>query len=287
MTGFGRSVVETDERRATVEVKTVNHRQLDVQVKLPRQLNFLEPELRRAAVGYMRRGHVETCVAYADLRRDRVEPEIDLALAEKYMGFAKELEKLGLANDLTATAALRLPDVVRTTGAPDDEDAIREIATRAMREACEMAVESREREGAKLKQDLALRLRNLEKLVGEIEARAPKIVAEREERLRERIKERLADAEFDEARLLAEVAIFADKASVDEEIARLKAHVSNGLALTESEGETGRKLDFLAQEINRELNTVAAKSNDLELTRKTLEAKNELEKFREQAQNVE
>ena len=287
MTGFGRGNAEMEQRKITVEIKSVNHKQLDLAVKSPRTLFFCEDTIRNICKKYIVRGHVDVFVNYKDNRDDKESVIADVAIAKQYISVAKELEKIGINNDLTASSILRLPDVVTVEPNDDDEKILEELVAEATKGACENLVIMREKEGENLKKELLFRLNNLCNIVSEIAERAPVVSEIYSQKLKQRMEEVLNGVEVDEGRFLNEVAFFVDKSNIDEEITRLKSHLSHGLQLMEEKSEVGKRFDFLVQEINREINTTGSKSNDLLLTQKVLAAKNELEKFREQVQNIE
>ena len=287
MTGFGRGIAESEERKITAEIKTVNHKLLDLSVKSPRALFFCEDTVRRVCKKYLNRGHVDVFVTYGDNRQDKNAVVIDLALAARYKQAAEEVAALGVTNDMNVSALMRCPDVISVEALDDDEAAIEKLVEEATVDACQKVVLSREREGAALQTELSFRLDNLEKIVEEIADRAPMVSQAYAAKLKQRIAEALGSVQVDESRLLTEIACYVDKTNIDEEITRLRTHLAHGKNLMNEENEVGKRLDFLVQEINREINTTGSKSNDVVLTQKVLEAKNELEKFREQVQNIE
>lgn len=287
MTGFGKGVAEKEERKITIEIKSVNHKQLDLSLKTPRLLVFCDEAIRTEIKKRITRGHVDVYCTYEDTRKDKNEISVNLDVAEQYFNAGKSLEKIGIANDLTASQILRMPDVIGVITNDDDENLIIELAKEATIQACENLIIMREKEGANMQKDLAMRLNNLELIVAGIKERAPFVADSHAKKLNQRITEVLDGIEIDQARLLNEVAFFVDKSNVDEELARLSSHIEHGKDLLKSSGDVGKKLDFLVQEINREINTTGSKSNDLIMTEKVLLAKNELEKFREQVQNIE
>lgn len=287
MTGFGKGIAETEERKVTVEIKTVNHKQFDLSVKSPRAVFFCEDSVRNICKKYIKRGHIDVFINYKDLREGKGTVNVDIFLAGQYLTAAESLKSLGAENDLTASQLLRMPDVVNVEPMEDNEESIKDIVSEATEIACRNLVAMREREGEALKKELVYRLNNLVNIVKEIEDRAPIVWENYSKKLKQRLEEVLAGIELDESRFLTEVACFVDKSNIDEEITRLKTHLEHGLVLMEDKSEVGKKLDFLVQEINREINTAGSKSNDIILTQKVLAAKNELEKFREQVQNIE
>mgnify|MGYP004507314057 CR=1 FL=1 len=287
MTGFGKGLAERSGIKITVDVKTVNHKVLDLSIKSPRALFFAEDAIREIVKKYVKRGHTDVFVGYRDARDERGKVSVDLPLAKQYLSAAKELESIGVTNDVTASQILRMPEVVTVEPEEANEDELIFLAKSATEEACLNLVQAREKEGAALKKELRFRLENLEKIVEEIALRAPLVAENYAAKLRQRMEEVLSGVEIDQSRFLTEVACFTDKCNVDEEITRLRAHLKHGFSLMDEKNEVGKKLDFLVQEINREINTTGSKSNDIMLTQKVLAAKNELEKFREQVQNIE
>lgn len=286
MTGFGRGYAEKDNVKVTVEIKTVNHKQLDLSVKAPRTVFFCEDAIRKICKKNITRGHADVFVNFADEREGRRQLSVDVALAEQYLSAAKKLCDIGIKDDLTVSQIMRMPDVI-TSESEDDESLTEELVALATGEACRNLVAAREKEGDALRTELIFRLRNLSEIVGEIDERAPAVGESYAKKLRQRIEEYLGGIDVDESRFLTEVACFVDRSNIDEEITRLKTHIKHGFSLMDESGEVGKKLDFLVQEINREINTTGSKSNDIEITQKVLAAKNELEKFREQVQNIE
>jgi len=287
MTGYGKGTAESDERKITVELRSVNHRFLDVATKLPRIILFCEDVIKKEISSRFSRGHIDVFVNYEDNRQGKSSVMPDIVLAEKYVEIGKSLEKLGLTNDLTVSSVMRLPEVLTLEGAEDDEKEIASLALKATEIACENLADMRSAEGAMLKTDMLTKIDEIERLTAEIETRAPYVSVDHAEKLRARITEALNGVEIDEARLLNEVAFFVDKINIDEEITRLKGHISHGRTIFNEIGPVGKKLDFLVQEMNREVNTTGSKSNDLYITERVLLLKNEVEKLREQVQNIE
>lgn len=287
MTGYGKGVAEGGQRKITIEIKSVNHRYLDLLFKLPRGLNYLEDGLRKQIQRTAQRGHLDIYCTYEDNREGKSDVRLDSIVAKEYMAMAAELEKLGFQNDMTASQVLRMPEVLLTKGAEDDEDAIRVLAEQAMDDAQKMLREMREREGAALAADILKKLDTAKQQLDCIKERAPRVADEFKTKLAAKITDALAGVQLDEARLLNEVAFFVDRAAIDEEITRLSCHIEQGKKIIVENNSAGRKLDFLVQEMNREINTIGSKSNDLAITQKVLELKGEIEKIREQVQNIE
>ena len=288
MTGYGRGTASLDGRELTIELKSVNNRFLDIGMKLPRQLSFLEDTLRQLLNGSLNRGHVDVFVNYRNLRSDAKTVRVDEALLKAYLTSARESAKaLDLTDDLTLSRALTLPDVTTILPADEDQQALMALATTVMAEAIQGLKAMRIKEGERLKQDLSARMDTMTGYAAAIEKRAPAVVEEYRARLTARIEELLGETEVDRARLATEVAIFADRAAIDEEIVRLNTHLVHFRELLEADEPVGRKMDFLVQEMNRECNTIGSKANDAELTSIVLLCKAEIEKLREQIQNIE
>lgn len=287
MTGYGKGVAEGYERKVTIEMKAVNHRALDLIIKLPRGLAFLEDLLRKTFSDFLYRGHIEVYCNYEDNRLNKEKVIFDKELAMQYKTLSYELEHLGFTNDMTVSQVLRMPDVLKTENEDDNEEIITELVLKSGKEACEKLVEMRKHEGEMLQNDVLARFDNLEAIVSQIEKRAPIIGELYSQKLSERMTEALKDISIDEARLYNEVAFFVDRSNIDEEIARLKGHIEHGRKIMEQDKSIGEALDFLSQELMREANTTGSKSNDLELTRYVLDAKNEIKKIKEQIQNIE
>ena len=289
MTGFGRAEVITKERKITVELKSVNHRYLDLSIKMPRKLVFLEGAIRNLMKTYMQRGKVDVFITYEDYTLSCGALKYNKELAGEYLAYIRQMaEEFGLENDVKAGALSRYPDVLTMEEQSVDEDALWAVLEAPLREACEKFAQSRAREGENLKKDLIAKLDSMLELVGQIEERAPKIIAEYREKLEGKVKELLEDTQIDEGRIASEIVIFADKICTDEEVVRLRSHVEHMKATLQSDDSgIGRKLDFIAQEMNREANTILSKANDLETSNIGIELKTEIEKVREQIQNIE
>ena len=287
MTGYGKGTYSCENAEVTCEIKTVNNRYLDLAIKMPRQFFSYEAELKELVKEKITRGHAEILISYQDKREKGAAFEVNLALAKAYAKAAQEVKEAvpEAENDLTVTSILRLPEVLTRKECEEDEQAIF-----AVKEAMKIALDNlnamREREGEKLKADMLGRIETIETLVKEIETRAPLVAEDYKKKLKSRVEEALNGAQYDETRLLTEVAVFTDKCNIDEELTRLKSHIAQFRAICE-EKMVGRKLDFLVQEFNREANTSCSKSNDALLTKTGLALKNEIEKIREQVQNVE
>ena len=288
MTGFGRAVGLRDGREITVELKSVNHRYLDLGFRMPRHISFLEDEIRRVLTERLTRGHVDVFVTYRNTRNDAKTVVVDESLMGAYIAAAGSCaERFGLKNDLTVTSALRLPDVTDVVEAEEDREAVTALLNDVLSAACDELIGMRGIEGERLCRDLLARIDTLGALRGRIAERAPIVVEDYRARLNERISALLLPAEIDGARLATEVALFADRANIDEELVRLGSHFDAARELLTSEAAVGRKLDFLVQEMNREFNTIGSKANDKAITALVIEGKAEIEKIREQVQNLE
>ena len=288
MTGYGRGAAARDGRELTIELKSVNNRFLDIGMKLPRQLSFLEDGLRKLLNEGLSRGHVDVFVNYRNLRSDSKTVRVDETLLQAYLASArKSAETLGLADDLTLSRALTLPDVTTILPADEDQNALMELGQEVMTEAIGNLRTMRFKEGERLKLDLSARMDTMTGYAAAIVKRAPAVVEEYRTKLTARIEELLGETEVDRARLATEVAIFADRAAIDEEIVRLNTHLIHFRELLDADEPVGRKMDFLVQEMNRECNTIGSKANDAALTNIVLLSKAEIEKLREQIQNIE
>ena len=286
MTGYGRAFREVDGRQMTVEVKSVNHRFLDISFRMPRNLMFLEDAARKAIGAKLARGHVDMFVTYRNLRTDARKVTVDRALFEAYAGALEGVSNLGLADDRTLMGIARMPDVMTVVEAEEDQQAVQALLEATLNEALDQLLAMRRREGEAMKRDLSGRVDAIERMTAAVEARYPETVAEYTQRLRDAVLE-LTGSAIDEGRLVMEVAIMADRSAIAEEIVRLNSHVHQLRALFESPEPIGRRIDFIVQELNREVNTISSKSQDIPITQLTVDLKSEIEKLREQLQNVE
>ena len=288
MTGYGKGEYKEGGVELTCEIKTVNNRYLDVSVKAPRIFAAYEDVIRGIIREKLTRGHADVFISLKDKREKQTVMTVDTALAAAYVAAAEQLKAKfpSLPDDVTLSSVLRYPDVLKQDEVQSVDDELINALKTALSAALDRLNEMRAVEGAKLKADMLSRVCTIEKLVGEITARAPKIAEEYKAKLCARVKDYLSEVNPDEGRLLTEVAIFADKSNIDEELTRLRSHIEQFRSIAE-EGIVGRKLDFLVQEFNREANTTCSKSNDVTITRAGLALKNEIEKIREQVQNVE
>ena len=286
MTGYGKGVAESAGRKVGVEIKSVNHRFLDMNIKLPRTLGFAEDIIRSEVKGAVTRGHLDVYVNYE--RESGGKISMDEQLARDYCTMAaKAAMKFSITNDLSVSALFRMPEVVVVKEEDEDEEAVGKLVEQAVREALNGLSVMRAKEGEMLMRDFSEKLANISAFVDEVEKLAPVTVEEHKNRMRERITEMLGDVAFDEARLMNEAAFFADKVAVDEEIARLRSHIAHFRDICAAGGALGKKLDFIVQEMNRETNTIGSKCSDSKIAQCVISAKCEIEKVREQVQNVE
>lgn len=288
MTGFGRCEVQEAERKIVVEMKSVNHRYLDVNIKMPKKLNFFEAAIRNELKSYIQRGKVDVFITYEDYTESNVCVKYNKELAAEYMGYLNQMaEDFSLDNDVRVSCLSRYPEVFTMEERTIDEEKLWILLERAIKGAAEGFVETRIKEGENLRDDLLEKLDGMLAHVEFITLRSPQIIAEYKQKLEDKVKELLEDTKVDENRLLMEVTIYADRVCVDEELVRLKSHIETTKETLQQGGSIGRKLDFIAQEMNREANTILSKSNDLEISNRAIELKTEIEKVREQIQNIE
>lgn len=288
MTGFGRAELQDEVRRFTVEIKSVNHRYLDFNMKMPKKLSVFEAAIRGVLKEYMQRGKVDVFISCEDFSSGRMQLHYNSELAGRYLEYFRQMEKeFALENDIKVFHLSRCPEVLTMEEQEIDVEELWSELEKALRAAGEQFAASRQVEGENLKRDLTAKLDSLQANVRRIEERAPEILSEYRNRLETKMKELLEDTQMEDSRIAAEVVIFADKICTDEETVRLNSHIENmKTALNDGEG-IGRKLDFIAQEMNREANTILSKANDLETTNIAIELKTEIEKIREQIQNIE
>ena len=286
MTGYGRSMGDMDGRQLTIEVKSVNHRFLDIAFRMPRTLMFLEDDARKIIGQKLARGHVDVFMTYRNQRSDAKNVSVDRALFDAYNGALAQLTGADVRDDRSLMSIARLPDVLVVTEAEEDQDALRKLMRDTLNEALDQLVAMRTREGAEMKRDLAEKTSRIEEMTRAIEARYPETVAEYTARLRASIEE-LIGQNVDETRLLTEVAVMADRSAIAEETVRLHAHIAQLRECLESAEPVGRRIDFLVQELNREVNTITSKSQDVPITKLAVDMKAEIEKLREQLQNIE
>ena len=288
MTGFGRCEVLKDSRKFTVELKSVNHRYLDVNIRMPKKLNFFETSIRTLLKSYADRGKVDIFITYEDLSQSQVSVKYNAALAAEYLKYLNQMaEEFSLDNDVRVSTLSRYPEVFTMAECSEDEDELWNGLKEALEGAFSQFVEMRTKEGERLKEDILLKLDLLSEQIRFIEERSPQIIAEYRTKLEEKMRELLEDTQIDDNRIAAEVILFADKICTDEEVVRLKSHIQHMKETLEESNGIGRKLDFIAQEMNREANTILSKANDLDISNRAISLKTEIEKIREQIQNIE
>ncbi len=288
MTGFGRCEMQESERKITVEMKSVNHRYLDMNVKMPKKLNFFEAAIRNELKNYIQRGKVDVFITYEDFTETNVCVKYNKELAAEYMAHLKQMaEDFSLDNDVRVSCLSRYPEVLTMEEQTIDEAQLWQLLEKAIKGAAENFVQTRIKEGENLRDDLISKLDGMLEHVDFITARSPQIITEYRQKLEDKVRDLLEDTKVDENRLLMEVTIFADRVCVDEELVRLRSHIETTKETLLAGGSIGRKLDFIAQEMNREANTILSKSNDLEISGRAIELKTEIEKVREQIQNIE
>ena len=288
MTGFGRCEFTDEKRKFTVELKSVNHRYLDVNIKMPKKLNFFESSIRALLKEYIERGKVDVYITYEDYTEDNYALKYNSALAAQYLDYLNSMaEEFGLENDIRVSNLSRYPDVLVMEEQDVDEQELWDGLERALRGACEQFVASRIKEGENLKVDLIDKLDHMISYIDFIEKRSPLIMEEYRKRLEDKIKEILGDRQMDDGRIATEVTIYADKVCVDEETVRLRSHINTTKDTLLEGGSIGRKLDFIAQEMNREANTILSKANNIEISDTGINLKTSIEKVREQIQNIE
>lgn len=288
MTGFGRFEAVTPERKISVEIKAVNHRYLDLSIKMPKKFNYFESGLRSLLKNYIQRGKVDIFISYEDYTEEKLNLKYNSTLASEYMDyFVKMQRQFAIENDVKVSTLAQMPEVLSMEQAPEDEEQMWKLLSQAVEEAAKKFVESRAQEGERLREDMLGKLDYMESLVDFVEERSPQVIREYRAKLEGKVKELLENSTIDENRILTEVTIYADKICVDEETVRLRAHIDATRRELKAGGSVGRKLDFIAQEMNREANTILSKSGDLEISDRAIALKTEIEKVREQIQNIE
>lgn len=288
MTGFGRAEVADADRKFTVEIKSVNHRYLDFNIRMPKKFCFFESAIRNTLKEYMQRGKVDVFITYEDLTQSRVALRYNREIAAQYLEYLKQMsEEFQLDNDIRVSTLSRYPEVFTMEEVDVDEEELWHVLEAAIREAAENFAKSRNLEGESLKKDLLEKLSYLDSQVDLVVKRAPQIMQEYRQKLENKLREILEDTQIDENRVAAEMVIFSDKMCTDEETVRLRSHIHTMEAALKDGTNIGRKLDFIAQEMNREANTILSKANDLETSNIAIELKTEIEKIREQIQNIE
>jgi len=288
MTGYGKCTEILNGREITLEIKSVNHRFFEFSSRMPRAYGFLEEKIKSYVQSRVSRGKIEVGVSIVNVETADTKISVNETVAKGYVDALRELcEPLGIADDIRLSTVARFPDVFTVTKGDTDEEMLWGDVKSVAEKAVDAFIAMREREGENLKKDLLCRLENIEELVKEVEKRSPKRVQEYRDRLYKKISEVLASNSIDESRIITEVAIFADKVAVDEETVRLKSHIGQFREILEYNEPIGKKLDFLIQEFNREANTIGSKSQDAEGAKYVVAIKAEIEKIREQIQNVE
>lgn len=289
MTGFGRGEFKSEIHNFKVEIKAVNHRYNDISVKMPRHIGYLEENIKKVIKTKINRGKIDVYVNLEYINDSSIDIKVDIPLAKSYKAALEELSnELNLGDNIILNNILGIPEIIKTERKELDEDATWDCLKEALNSAVLDIMSMKTAEGEALKEDMIMRLRKIEKIVLDIEKRSPVVVLEYRDKLNERIKELLdKDANIDEDRIAYEVVFFADKSNIDEEIVRLKSHINQFISILEDTDQIGRKLDFLIQEMNREINTIGSKANDMLISQNVVEVKSEIEKIREQVQNVE
>jgi len=288
MTGFGRGTSETEEMGYTIEIKSVNHRYLDLNIKLPKSLISLEGRIRREIQNKINRGKIDLFLTQNVYQIKNEKAIFNKKVADSYVACLKDVkERYNAADDISVSLISRFPEVITLEQKEEDLESIWGLICSALNEAIDKLNIMRTIEGEKLKEDILIKLMGIEKMVLKIEEKAPQVPLIYKEKLQNRLKELLENNQIDESRLYSEVTMFSDRSCIDEEIVRLKSHISQLRSTLSMDEPIGRKLDFIVQEMNRETNTIGSKANDLEITKYVLEMKNDIEKIREQIQNIE
>jgi len=288
MTGFGRFEIAEKERKVIVEMKSVNHRYCDINIKMPKALNYFEAQIRAVIKKYIQRGKIDVFITYEDSTQGRRSVKYNKSLAGDYMDAFRQMQQdFGLENDVSVISLSRCPEIIMLEEQSIDEDELWHFVGPAVEGACKSLAETRAREGSQLRKDLLEKLDLMLAHVSYIEERSPEIIEAYRKNLEDKIKELLTDKSIDENRIVMETAVYADKICIDEEIVRLKSHVKATRDALLTDDAVGRKLDFIAQEMNREANTILSKSSDLSTSDRAIDLKTEIEKVREQIQNIE
>lgn len=288
MTGFGRHEIIENGKKITVEIKGVNHRYCEISVKLPKKINFFETAIRSLLKEYISRGKVDVFISYEDETEHQYCVKYNEEIAKEYQKYFKQMEEsLSIVNDIKVSDLARFPDVILLEEQMEDEEVLWNLLEQALRGAAEKFVAARTLEGANLKEDIFAKLDYILEKIHLIEARAPELMEEYRNKIMGKVEELLGDTKIDEGVLATELIVFADKVCVDEETVRLRSHIQHMKDTLEDAENIGRKLDFIAQEMNREANTVLSKANDIEISNCAIDIKTEIEKIREQIQNIE
>lgn len=288
MTGYGRYEIQENERKVLVEISSVNHRYLDLNIRMPRVLMHLEDEIRKILKEKVARGKVEVSLTYQSTSKEDIDIVVNTALAEVYLeGLRKMGSQFGLEDDLKLSALMNVNDLITFQKKATDEEEVSKIIYKGVLGALVNFTQMRMNEGMALKEDILMKSKKLSQMIETIELRSPEVVKGYQQRLENRLGQLLQEAPIDESRIATEIALFADKCAIDEEITRLKSHIKQLEEILTEGGVVGRKLDFLMQEMNREANTIGSKANDYEITTNVVALKTEIEKIREQVQNIE
>ncbi|WP_341877362.1 YicC/YloC family endoribonuclease [Defluviitalea saccharophila] len=288
MTGYGLGEAVINGKKFTVEIRSVNHRYSDINIRMPRTMNYLEENVKNFLKDKISRGKIDVFISFESTAGDDYEISLNESLAEAYIKVLKTIkEKHDVIDDISVSLVSKFPDVISINKKEDDKDFLWSLLEKALLEACNAFILMREKEGNKLQKDLLEKSVKLEEYLSAIKERSPYLVQDYKIKLEKRLHEILPNHTLDENRIALEVALFADKCSIDEEIVRLDSHITQLRDILTTEDVVGRKLDFLAQEMNREVNTIGSKANDLQITHSVVELKSEIEKIREQIQNLE
>ncbi len=288
MTGFGRAELIDEEKKITVEMKSVNHRYLDINMRMPKKFSVFEASIRSLLKEYIQRGKIDVFITCEDYTQSRVSVKYNREIAQQYLEYLQEMSKdFQLDGEVNVALLSRYPEVLTMEEQSENEDEMWEALEDVIRRAAVQFIEARTKEGTELKRDILDKLKNMEEKVELIENRSPDIIKEYREKLETKVKELLVDTQIEENRIAAEVILYADKICTDEETVRLKSHIKHTKSVLEEKEGIGRKLDFIAQEMNREANTILSKANDLETSNLAIDLKTEIEKIREQIQNIE
>lgn len=288
MTGFGRAELAESDKKFSVEIKSVNHKYFDLNIRMPRKFNLFESDIRNLLKDYASRGKIDLYIFYEDLSETGTSLKYNKALAEEYYHYYKQIQEDFLIDDDIRTSTIaRSQDVLILEEQEINEEEMWSLLERPLKEAFSAFRAAREKEGEALKQNILGKLDEMQSHEAFIEERLPQIITEYRQKLEERVKDLLENSQIDDGRIAAEVTMYADKIAIDEELVRLSTHISHMRDILEKGGESGRNLDFIAQEMNRESNTILSKSNDIEITNRGIELKTCIEKIREQVQNIE
>lgn len=288
MTGFGRAELAESDKKFTVEIKSVNHKYFDLNIRMPRKFNLFESDIRNLLKEYATRGKIDLYIFYEDLSETGTSLKYNKALAEEYFHYYKQIqEDFQIDDDIRTSAIARSADVLILEEQEINEEETWSLLARPLKEAFSAFRSAREKEGEALKNNILGKLDEMQGHEAFIEERLPQIITEYRQKLEERVKELLENSQIDDGRIAAEVTMYADKIAIDEELVRLSTHIRHMRDILEKGGESGRNLDFIAQEMNRESNTILSKSNDIQITNRGIELKTCIEKIREQVQNIE